>query len=118
MYLVSRLSFDADLGSTTTIVTWVSNATDPHCVQAVVIWQHGTYATPKDGSITTDSSLFAGDGRVQVQDACASQSSVISYYNQPGLYKSYAISQWRGKTMLQVSRAPFSSTLLLIVPRC
>jgi hypothetical protein len=84
-------------------------------VQAVVIWQHGTYKTPSDGTITTDPTIFSGDGRVQVQDACASQSSIISYYDQPGLYKNYAISQWRGQTMLQVRRPrPLRFTRLTI----
>jgi hypothetical protein len=32
-----------------------------------VIWQHGTYKVNSNGTITTDSTMFAGDGRVQVQ---------------------------------------------------
>lgn len=46
--------------------------------------------------------MFPGDGRIQVQDACAATSSIITYYNQPGLYASYSTSPWRGKTMLQL----------------
>lgn len=47
--------------------TWNANATDPHCIEAVVIWQHGTYEVLGNGSITTNSSVFAGDGRIQVR---------------------------------------------------
>lgn len=81
---------------------FVSNASSPHCIQAVVIWQHGTYQVNSNGSLTTSSDVFAGDGRIQVQDACASVSSVITYYNQPGLYSSYVTGPWRGKNMLQL----------------
>lgn len=47
--------------------TWNSNATDPHCIEAVVLWQHGTYEVNSDGSITTDPTPFKGDGRIQVR---------------------------------------------------
>lgn len=40
---------------------------------------------------------------VQVQNACAAQTSVISYYDQKNLFKSWSIGPWRSKTMLQVS---------------
>lgn len=52
--------------------TWNANATDPHCIEAVVIWQHGTYEVLGNGSITTNSSVFAGDGRIQVRRAALS----------------------------------------------
>lgn len=55
-----------------------------------------------DGSITTNPSHFEADGRIQVQDACAATTSVITYYSQPGIYKAWDISAWRGKEMLQV----------------
>ena len=41
---------------------------------------------------------------VQVQNACAAQTSVISYYDQKNLFKSWSIGPWRGKSMLQVRR--------------
>ncbi|BGP38562.1 Reversal of tor2 lethality [Rhodotorula kratochvilovae] len=84
--------------------TWNSNAADPHCIEAVVIWQHGTYQVHSNGSITTDPTPFQGDGRIQVQNACAAVSSNIYYYNNPGLYKTWAVSQWRGKTMLRLGQ--------------
>lgn len=99
-------------------VTWVSNATDPHCVQAVVIWQHGTYEILADGSITTDPSEFEADGRIQVQDACAATTSVISYYSQPGEYQSWIISVWRGKEMLQVRFFSFLSRAITDAGSC
>lgn len=36
-------------------------------------------------------SPIAADGRIQVQDPCAAQSSVLTYYNQPSLYQSWQI---------------------------
>ncbi|GAA5836266.1 hypothetical protein JCM9279_002243 [Rhodotorula babjevae] len=84
--------------------TWNANATDPHCIEAVVIWQHGTYEVLGNGSITTNSSVFAGDGRIQVQNACTAVSSMYDYYSQAGLYRSWTVSPWRGKTMLRLSQ--------------
>ncbi|TNY21420.1 chaperone for protein-folding within the ER, fungal-domain-containing protein [Rhodotorula diobovata] len=84
--------------------TWNSNATDPHCIEAVVLWQHGTYEVNSDGSITTDPTPFKGDGRIQIQNACASVSSRLDYYNQPGVYKAWSVSDWRGLTMLRLSQ--------------
>ncbi|ORY79332.1 chaperone for protein-folding within the ER, fungal-domain-containing protein [Leucosporidium creatinivorum] len=82
--------------------TWTSNATDHHCIQANIIWQHGTYKVNANGTITTDSTMFAGDGRVQVQNACAAQSSAIYYYQENNLFATWAVSTWRGKTMLRL----------------
>ncbi|KAM0754668.1 hypothetical protein T439DRAFT_321699 [Meredithblackwellia eburnea MCA 4105] len=98
------LSFTSDGYYEEASFLWNSNATDHHCIEAVVIWQHGTYTMNSNGSISTSSEIFAADGRIQVQNACAAQSSVISYYSQAGLYATWAISQWRGKTMLQLGR--------------
>ncbi|GAA5875491.1 hypothetical protein JCM8547_001681 [Rhodosporidiobolus lusitaniae] len=82
--------------------TWNSNATDHHCIEAVIIWEHGTYQVLSNGSITTDPSAFASDNRIQVQNACSASSSSIYYYNEAGLYKTWATSEWRGKTMLRL----------------
>ncbi|GAA5829420.1 hypothetical protein JCM11251_005042 [Rhodosporidiobolus azoricus] len=75
---------------------------DHHCVSAVVFWQHGTYEVHANGSITTDPTPFNGDGRIQTQNACKATSSNIYYYNEPGVYKTWAVSPWRGKTMLRL----------------
>lgn len=67
-----------------------------------MLWQHGTYEVLTNGSITTNPTVFNGDGRIQVQNACSAVSSNIYYYNEPGLYKTWAVAPWRGKTMLRV----------------
>ncbi|KAI5479024.1 hypothetical protein MNV49_004306 [Pseudohyphozyma bogoriensis] len=90
--------------------TWVSNATEPHCVQAQILWQHGTYTKNENGTISTNGTAFAPDGRMQIQDACAANSSVISYYNEETIYSTWAVSEWKGKTMLQLSQ--YDGTLL------
>ena len=41
-------------------VSWNSNATDHHCIEAVVLWQHGTYVV-SNGEINT--TPFSADGR-------------------------------------------------------
>lgn len=71
-------------------------------VEAIVLWQHGTYEVLTNGSITTNPTVFNGDGRIQTQDACSAVSSNIYYYNEPGLYQTWAVAPWRGKTMLRV----------------
>lgn len=80
-------------------------------VEAVLLWQHGTYEVLSNGSITTNPTVFEGDGRIQTQNACSAISSNIYYYNQPALYKTWAVAPWRGKQMLRVrsfgSAAPF-----------
>ncbi|BGP20329.1 hypothetical protein JCM10213_007119 [Rhodosporidiobolus nylandii] len=68
-----------------------SNASDPQCPQAVVIWQHGKYAFHPNGSLTLDPSSFASDGRIQVQDPCAATTSVLTYYSQWELYNGWEI---------------------------
>ncbi|GAA5951425.1 hypothetical protein JCM8115_005146 [Rhodotorula mucilaginosa] len=90
--------------------TWNANATDPHCVEAVLLWQHGTYEVLSNGSITTNPTVFEGDGRIQTQNACSAISSNIYYYNQPALYKTWAVAPWRGKQMLRLGQ--FDGALL------
>ncbi|WWC71870.1 uncharacterized protein I206_105829 [Kwoniella pini CBS 10737] len=58
-----------------------SNASNPSCIQAVLIWQHGTYTLEDDGSMKM--TPFSSDGRVQVQDPCAATTDIITYYNEP-----------------------------------
>lgn len=67
-----------------------------------MLWQHGTYEVLSNGSITTNPTVFEGDGRIQTQNACSAISSNIFYYNQPGMYKTWAVAPWRGKQMLRV----------------
>lgn len=68
---------------------FISNGTRPNCVKAVVLWQHGSYRFENNGSLTMQP--IEADGRIQVQDPCAAQTSVITNYFQPGLYQSWQI---------------------------
>ncbi|GAA5917509.1 hypothetical protein JCM6882_005497 [Rhodosporidiobolus microsporus] len=68
-----------------------SNASEPQCPQAVVIWQHGKYAFHPNGSLTLDPSAFSSDGRIQVQDPCAATTSVLTYYSQWEIYNGWEI---------------------------
>ncbi|GAA5939642.1 uncharacterized protein JCM15063_005241 [Sporobolomyces koalae] len=90
--------------------TWNSNATHHNCIEAVVIWQHGNYTIHNNGSLTTDPSVFPGDGRIQVQNACAAVTTNIYYYQEPGLYASFSASTWRGQDMIRL--AQFDGQLL------
>ncbi|GAA5974937.1 hypothetical protein JCM11641_006770 [Rhodosporidiobolus odoratus] len=69
-----------------------SNASDPQCPQAVVIWQHGKYEFHSNGSLTLDPSAFDSDGRIQVQDPCAATTSVLTYYSQWEIFNSWEVS--------------------------
>lgn len=82
-------------------------------VEAVLLWQHGTYEVLSNGSITTNPTIFEGDGRIQTQNACAAISSNIYYYNQPALYKTWAVAPWRGKQMLRVRSSDLPAPLSL-----
>ena len=86
-------------------------------VEAVLLWQHGTYEVLSNGSITTNPTIFEGDGRIQTQNACAAISSNIYYYNQPALYKTWAVAPWRGKQMLRVRSSDLQSRSLPREPR-
>ncbi|WVR07802.1 hypothetical protein IAU60_004845 [Kwoniella sp. DSM 27419] len=66
-----------------------ANATNPACIQAVIIWQHGTYKLNDDGGITLYP--FASDGRIQVQDPCAATTNIITYYNQQTTFADWGI---------------------------
>ncbi|KAA1088154.1 Reversal of tor2 lethality [Puccinia graminis f. sp. tritici] len=68
---------------------FVSNGTRPNCVKAIVLWQHGRYTLEANGSLTTQP--IEADGRIQIQDPCAAQTSIITYYYQPGLYQTWQI---------------------------
>ncbi|KAH9810849.1 chaperone for protein-folding within the ER, fungal-domain-containing protein [Melampsora americana] len=68
---------------------FVSNGSRPNCVKAIVLWQHGRYTFENNGSLTMQP--IKADGRIQVQDPCAAQTSMITYYYQPGLYQSWQI---------------------------
>ncbi len=57
-----------------------SNASDPQCITAYVLWQHGKYQLNNNGSITLYP--FGSDGRIQVQDPCAAVTNVITTYDQ------------------------------------
>ncbi|TFK27641.1 ROT1 protein [Coprinopsis marcescibilis] len=55
-----------------------SNATDPRCIQGVMVWVHGEYTLNSNGTITMDP---FPDGFQQVQDPCAAESNFIETYN-------------------------------------
>lgn len=60
--------------------------------------------------ITTNSTIFASDGRLQVQNACNADPSALYYFTDVGLYQSWAISEWRGNRMLRLGA--FDGSLL------
>ncbi|WRT70362.1 uncharacterized protein IL334_007360 [Kwoniella shivajii] len=66
-----------------------SNASNPSCIQAVLIWQHGTYTLEDDGSIVLNP--FGPDGRVQVQDPCAATTNIITYYDETTTFSDWGI---------------------------
>lgn len=66
-----------------------SNASDPQCITAYVLWQHGKYQLNNNGSITLYP--FGSDGRIQVQDPCAAVTNVITTYDQITLYADWGI---------------------------
>ncbi|KAA1095238.1 Reversal of tor2 lethality [Puccinia graminis f. sp. tritici] len=68
---------------------FVSNVTRPNCVKAIVLRQHGRYTLEANTSLTTQP--IEADGRIQIQDPCAAQTSTITYYYQPGLYQTWQI---------------------------
>ncbi|KAI8457717.1 chaperone for protein-folding within the ER, fungal-domain-containing protein [Phakopsora pachyrhizi] len=68
---------------------FISNGTRPNCVKAIVFWQHGRYTFEPNGSLTMQP--IQADGRMQIQDPCAAETSVINYYYQPGLFQSWQI---------------------------
>lgn len=59
---------------------FTANASNPRCITAFILWQHGTYKLADDGSMTLHP--FSADGRIQVQDPCAATTNIITYYNQ------------------------------------
>jgi len=83
------LSFTDDLHFEEAQYRFTSNGSEPHCITAYLIYQHGTYTFEPNGSITTQP--IAADGRIQVQDPCAAASSIITYYYEPGLYQNWFI---------------------------
>ncbi|GAA5869594.1 hypothetical protein JCM16303_000520 [Sporobolomyces ruberrimus] len=97
-------SFTADGYFEQAQFTWNSNATHHNCIEAVVIWQHGTYQINSNGSLTTDPSVFPGDGRIQVQNACSATTTNIYYYQEPGLFANFAVGDWRGKDVLRLAQ--------------
>lgn len=59
-----------------------SNASQPQCIQAVLIWQHGTYKlVDNDGMEGITTHPIAEDGRIQVEDPCAASSNVLTTSN-------------------------------------
>lgn len=81
-----------------------SNGTEPRCVQAIVIWQHGNYTIHPNNSITLEP--IESDGRIQIQDPCAAETNVITYYYEPALYQGWAITNDlnHNRYMLQLNR--------------
>lgn len=89
---------------------YAANSTRPHCVTAYLIWQHGTYTLQPNGSITTQP--IAADGRIQVQNRCEAMSSVITYYNQPGLYQGWQITNDQTHNQFMLQMTAFDNSLM------
>jgi len=65
-----------------------SNGSQPNCISAVLIFQHGTYELLPNGSMLL--TPFGSDGRMQLQDACGAVTNQILLYNTTEL-----MLQWR-----------------------
>lgn len=63
---------------------------DPHCLTATLMWDHGSYVILGNGSIITTP---FGDGFQQVQAPCEAVSNFIQAYNFTTLYRSFRIFQ-------------------------
>ncbi|KAI5449371.1 Reversal of tor2 lethality [Naganishia albida] len=83
---------------------FTSNATNPTCITAYILWQHGTYQLNNNGSMTLYP--FPSDGRIQVQDPCAAVTNLITEYNQVTLYADWGIimDSTRGNYKLELNR--------------
>ncbi|EPQ26337.1 uncharacterized protein PFL1_05985 [Pseudozyma flocculosa PF-1] len=57
-----------------------TNPSQPNCVSAQLIWQHGTYTLNSNNTLTLNP--FKGDGRQQISDYCAQVSNVVQSYTQ------------------------------------
>ncbi|KAI0088630.1 chaperone for protein-folding within the ER, fungal-domain-containing protein [Irpex rosettiformis] len=68
----------------------LGNGTDPHCLTATLMWDHGSYVILGNGSIITTP---FGDGFQQVQAPCEAVSNFIQAYNFTTLYRSFRIFQ-------------------------
>ena len=62
-----------------------SQATDPSCPQGIVQWQHGTYTSNANGSLTL--TPFGVDGRQLLSDPCNNANAVFTRYDQIELFK-------------------------------
>lgn len=60
--------------------TSVRTASDPGCVTAQLIWQHGTFTRNSNNTLTLNP--FEGDGHQQISSRCAQNSNVVMPYNQ------------------------------------
>ncbi|KAK8853097.1 hypothetical protein IAR55_003798 [Kwoniella newhampshirensis] len=68
---------------------YTANASNPSCITAFILWQHGTYTLNDNGSLTLHP--FGPDGRIQVQDPCAATTNIITYYNQQTMFADWGI---------------------------
>ncbi|PWN24515.1 hypothetical protein BDZ90DRAFT_234801 [Jaminaea rosea] len=66
-----------------------SNPGNPGCVQAQLIWQHGTYTIAANNSIILKP--YPGDGQQQISSRCAQTSNVVTSYNQQELMQGWEI---------------------------
>ncbi|KAI0345548.1 hypothetical protein BDW22DRAFT_1325130 [Trametopsis cervina] len=67
------------------------NGSQPNCLTAMMLWDHGRYTILANGSIVTQS---FGDGYQQVQNACAAVSNFIQPFNannETTLYQQFRI---------------------------
>ncbi|SCZ98075.1 BZ3500_MvSof-1268-A1-R1_Chr3-3g06557 [Microbotryum saponariae] len=103
------------LGALTADTLSLRIGSKPTCSKAVAIWQHGRYYFHDNGSVTMDPSIFSADGRVLVQDPCAAQTEILTYYNQPELFNGWniTIDNHHQAYMLQLVRFDGS-----FFPRC
>lgn len=65
-------------------------ATDPHCFNATLLWQHGTYNV---SGHTLKMNPYKGDGAVQSMGQCLDPPVRLDYYSQ---YVLCLTSGWKG----------------------
>ncbi|CAD6581801.1 MAG: Reversal of tor2 lethality [Cyphobasidiales sp. Tagirdzhanova-0007] len=87
-----------------------ANGSEPHCVQAVIIWQHGNYSINANNSISLNP--IAPDGRIQIQDPCAADTNVITYYDHSEFYSGWSITNDINHNRYMLQLLAFDGSLL------
>ncbi|KAK0564222.1 Reversal of tor2 lethality [Tilletia horrida] len=80
-------SFSSDGHWEQAIFQYIPNPAKPQCVEAQLIWQHGTFTRNANGSLSL--TPFPGDGHQQIKAQCGTISQFVQYYEEPEL-----ISKW------------------------